>query len=515
MCRPDNHQDGGLQEVIISGAGPAGLLLAALLMQRNEELSEPLYHVTLLDNRQDLGVLSQEELKKKFRSWMLGLAGHGVSALKQVDDGKMYTEYCQHVGIQLDSLSIHLGAKEMQVGNADDLDEAEKEALADNLIVDRNFIVASLARYLNDKHASSPQFQTLYEHKVLFVDYDNQRVLVHDLKTQEESYRNYNLLVGCDGARSVVREALVKRHADFEMDVRDIFQCFKAVHVQRPQNVIPSSMHLLPECFPNMQGIALPETGDLLNISAGIPRHLFDIDGKDGLAPELKSEDPKVVAQYVKENFKAFELMDYDDFAQQWVNQRWNRTAQVHCNYYHSTDINVVLMGDAAHATSPSIGMGMNTALRDAQAFYLLLQEHKDDLKQVLPAFSEARVKEGNSLTDLATHLYCMDSKQQLMETLHMVLRSKLHKWFPSLILNHPQALIGRVDHKLCDVYDLAMKLGILQKHRAINAKIRQNYFERKTGMVVSNTSQWSWKQSAVAVGGAVAVAAVALQTFK
>jgi hypothetical protein len=30
------------------------------------------------------------------------------------------------------------------------------------------------------------------------------------------------------GVRSVVREALVKRHSDFEMDIGDIFQAFKA-----------------------------------------------------------------------------------------------------------------------------------------------------------------------------------------------------------------------------------------------------------------------------------------------
>jgi hypothetical protein len=56
-----------------AGAGPACLLLTALLMQRNQELPEPLYRITLVDGRQDLGRFSTEELKKSFRSWMLGL----------------------------------------------------------------------------------------------------------------------------------------------------------------------------------------------------------------------------------------------------------------------------------------------------------------------------------------------------------------------------------------------------------------------------------------------------------
>merc|ERR1712113_777532 len=101
-------------------------------------------------------------------------------------------------------------------------------------------------------------------------------------------------------------------------------------------------------------------------------------------------------------------------------------------------------MGDAAHATSPSIGMGMNTALRDAQVFVEILEDCKDDLTRALPAFSEARVKEGNALSDLALHLYCRDNTQQMMETLHLVIRGYLHSKFPSFVDEHAQAMIGR-----------------------------------------------------------------------
>lgn len=421
----------------------------------------------------------------------------------------MYEAYCKDVGIQLESLSIHLGAKEIKTTN----DSVPAEETNENFIVDRNFIVASLARYLNDtRDGAGAKLTTLYEHKVQYVDYENQQVLMRDCRStvenEGERYLSYDLLVGCDGARSVVREAMVKRHSSFEMKVGDIFQCFKAVHVQRPAKVDPGSLHVLPDCFPCFQGIALPETGDLLNLSMGIPRHLFEF---DKMAKELKSSDPKVVAQHFKENFKAFELIDYDDLAQQWVNQRWNRTAQVHCNAYHSTDINVVLMGDAAHATSPSIGMGMNQALKDAQTLYLLLQEHKDNLSMVLLSYLEKRVKEGNALTDLATHLYCTEPKQQLIATLHMLVRTKLHSLFPSLVLNHPQALIGRVGYGLSDVYDVATRLGVIPKHRRINDKIRQDFFEEHTGMVVTKTTASNLMQKGLIFGSlAVAAGAVA-----
>lgn len=493
MCRPD-----GALNIVIAGAGPAGLLLTALLLQLNSESQTPRYKITLVDNRQDFGLVKKEEMKNRFRSWMLGLASHGIVALKEVDG--LYEEYCKDVGVPLEGLSIHLGAKEI-ASNASDDD------LGENFIIDRNFIVAAIARFVHDvSQDREAEYTALYETSIMYVDYNNRRVLIRG--TSGEGYLNYDLLVGCDGARSVVREALVKRHSTFEMDVGDIFQTFKQTHIDRPKGVSPASMHLLPNGLPSMSGIALPETGDKLNVSFGVPRHMFET---DDMPKELKSNDPKVVADFVKKNFKAFEMADYDDFAQQWTSQKWNRTAQVHCNYYHSTDINVVIMGDAAHATSPSIGMGMNQALKDAQTFYLLLKEHDDDLKVVLPSFSEIRVKEGNSLTDLAMHLYCLDTKHQLIETLHMVVRSALHGWFPSIIAQHPQNMIGRVEFSLSDVYQAAMDLGIIRKHRRINADIRQKLFEDTTGMVRKNKKSLSLSQQFVIGGAVVTMGAIAV----
>ena len=131
------------------------------------------------------------------------------------------------------------------------------------------------------------------------------------------------------------------------------------------------------------------------------------------------------------------------------------------------TQKNIVLMGDAAHATSPSIGMGMNTALRDAQAFYNILKKTKDNLAIALPKYSEERVKEGNSLTSLTFNLYCLDQKQQAYEIIHQIVRTILYKFFPSFVKEHPQTMIGRRGIELSDVFSQSMQLGIMQKYRA------------------------------------------------
>jgi kynurenine 3-monooxygenase len=468
MCKSTN----GRRKVVISGAGPAGLLCAALLLARNNETDATVeYDVTLIDGLQDFGALSKEELAKSFRSWMLGLATHGLDAIRELPE--LYNNYVKGEGVELKEFNIYLGKKKF--GQTADDSGNVPEAF----IVDRNFIVAAIARYVKEKHENDDHFTPMYRSTCQYVDYDNQRILVRNKELKEETYVEYDLLIGCDGVRSTVREALIKRHSDFSCSITDIFNNFKAVHVDRPKSISSEGMSLLPDMFPCFQGIALPETGGKVNISCGFPRHLMD-----EVDEELKSDDYRIVAKYVKEKFKAFELVDYDDFAKQWVGQRWNQTGMVHCNYYHSSQMNIVIMGDAAHATSPSIGMGMNTALRDAQEFCNILKENKDDLSLTLPAFSEARVKEGNSLTSLANNLYCFNKKQQMIETIHMIARSFFHKKFPSLVANHPQNMIGVRGIMLSDVFDHATKLRIIPKHRSINEKIRIEHFEKSCGMV-------------------------------
>eukprot|EP00587_Corethron_hystrix_P003607 CAMPEP_0113304648 /NCGR_PEP_ID=MMETSP0010_2-20120614/4580_1 /TAXON_ID=216773 ORGANISM="Corethron hystrix, Strain 308" /NCGR_SAMPLE_ID=MMETSP0010_2 /ASSEMBLY_ACC=CAM_ASM_000155 /LENGTH=505 /DNA_ID=CAMNT_0000158887 /DNA_START=9 /DNA_END=1526 /DNA_ORIENTATION=- /assembly_acc=CAM_ASM_000155 len=484
MCKPPTATDP--QEIIIAGAGPAGLLLAALLLKRNEDLaasssSARPYRITLVDGRQNFGTVSSEDLKKH-RSWMLGLANHGLDALRQIPE--LYDGYVKCIGVEIDALGIYLGSKLLEQTAEEGADVPE------TFVVDRNFVVAGMARYLQEKYASAsdPAFAALYDTRVQYVDERRRRVLVRASVTGEEKYLSYDLLVGCDGVRSVVREALAKS-SNFEMDIGDIFQEFKAVHVEKPPALSASAMSLLPAALPEMTGIALPETGNMVNISMGVPRHR-----RSKLPAELQSEDIPTVAAYVRKNFRAFDLVDYDDFARQWVGQEWNRTGQVHCSSYHSSPHRIVLMGDAAHATSPSIGMGMNTALRDAHVFYELLVKHGDELDKTLPDFSKERVREGQALTDLAYHLYCFDAKAQLLEVVHIIVRSKLHKMLPRLVEDHPQNMIGRTGVALADVYAQASGLGIIPKHRRINDETRRRYFETSVGMIKDTeggTSRW------------------------
>jgi 2-polyprenyl-6-methoxyphenol hydroxylase-like FAD-dependent oxidoreductase len=219
----------------------------------------------LVESRQDLGVLDPETELKVHRSWMIALSSHGVDACRTIPE--MYENCIQKVGVRIRAISILLGTKEIKNEIPGDGGSGEAH------IVDRNFVAAALlARYLNHTHGNSLYLDRWYDTKIMHVDHENHRVLTR--KGDQEEYVQCDILIGSDDMRSVVGEALVKKHQDFETDVGDIFQSFKAVHVARPKQLgCQFHQHLLPAIFPNMQAIALPETDGQINISMGAPRN--------------------------------------------------------------------------------------------------------------------------------------------------------------------------------------------------------------------------------------------------
>ena len=474
--------DEKVTRVAIIGAGPAGLLAAILLLRRNlDAASSPgksKYFVTLVDPGHDYGKLDAEGLKKS-RSWMIGLTAHGIDALRQVPD--LFEGYVEEHAVRLRSFIYGVGST-IQL-------PVPCNAKIKECTIDRNFICHALARYLNEHfgpHASEkddgclPGFLDVkYHTRALFVDADNQCVMMRGPEDGKGmSSLPYDLLLGCDGIRSVVRNAFLTRHRDFTFDVRGEHATSKSVHVPRPDSVAGSTLFLIADCLPNMFAFVLPETGDVLNLA-------YTISLDDEIPTELKSDDATVVAKYVKEKLRGLDGIDCDEFGKQWVEQDWSTTGQSHCNFYHSHKLSALLIGDAAHATVPNIGQGMNTALADAAVLNRLLDEHgDDDLPTVLSAFSEERVKEGNALTELSFHSFSLSISAQIMIMIRQNVRRLLNNIFPSwLVSPEPMQEIGR-GMKLSEAYDRMHKLGYLARSRRINDDIMRRHFERKVGMI-------------------------------
>ena len=452
-------------KVVIVGAGPAGMLMALLLMQQNHDNkkedngessspSPPLYQVVLVDNRENLGDLPEEKLQRNHRSWMIGLSGHGLAAIREIPH--LWENYVQPTTVRISSAIFAVAGFRWERKVDEYMTQQEPYS------VDRNFIVAALQRCLKDRYSPDANLTTLYDTKVLYVDAERARLLTrrHPDAAESESYLDYDLLIGADGVRSVVREALVKYHPNFELEVSDTFSEFKSVRVPRPAGVLSPTMGLV-STFCGMRVYGAPMTGNWIGLMFSCSRHRLHT-----VPLELRSSDPIVVEDFLRRHWTAVPLNDYKDLAEQWVNGPWNRNVQVHCSSYHSTHCKIAIMGDAAHATSPSIAMGMNTALRDAQALARLLHEHHGDLDAVLPAYSRERVKEGNSLTSLAMNVSCRSPPHHVMYVLGLLVRTWTAKWLPWAPVP-PEMSVSNPECTLSQVYEQMSRNGSLNRHRA------------------------------------------------
>ena len=100
------------------------------------------------------------------------------------------------------------------------------------------------------------------------------------------------------------------------------------------------------------------------------------------------------------------------------------------CNQFHDGD-SLLILGDAAHAVSPSLGQGCNSALEDVMIIDELLDKYQDNWGKVMAAFTEKRVPDAAALQQLSN--YSVPQKKSLLFKYFLRLRISrlLHKWFP------------------------------------------------------------------------------------
>jgi kynurenine 3-monooxygenase len=102
----------------------------------------------------------------------------------------------------------------------------------------------------------------------------------------------------------------------------------------------------------------------------------------------------------------------------------------VKCDRFHQEG-RVVLLGDAAHAVSPSIGQGCNASLEDVLFLGQLLDQYQDHWNTVLPAFSQQRVADAHALKELSDYSFPRNRWLVFEFFLRLTVSRTLHQWFP------------------------------------------------------------------------------------
>ena len=234
-----------------------------------------------------------------------------------------------------------------------------------------------------------------------------------------------DLIVGADGTGSSVRGALMKQPR-FNYSQEFIDSGYKEVHIPAGKDGAPQlnidALHIWPRREFMLMGLANTDNGFTGTVFA-------PFDGEYGLDHLSTGTDG---LRYFQEYFKdAIPLIP--NLEEQWENNPTSALACIRCEPYH-WGANTMLIGDAAHATVPFYGEGMNGSLEDVRIFLELLDEHGDsDMKKVLEIYTQQRVPAGNALVDLSLRNF-IEMRDQVADP-SFQLRKKIER---KVQANHP-----------------------------------------------------------------------------
>lgn len=148
-----------------------------------------------------------------------------------------------------------------------------------------------------------------------------------------------------------------------------------------------------------------------------------------------KLTDKSKVEAFFKDVFPDFiEMMP--EVADAWEDHPLSSLAIIRCYPWHHGKL--MLMGDAAHATVPFFGQGMNCGFEDCTVMWELMQKHKEDWKKIGEEYQVLRKPNGDAVQDLSLQNYLVmrnkvaDEDFQLLQKIERRI-SELYpdKYFP------------------------------------------------------------------------------------
>ena len=229
-----------------------------------------------------------------------------------------------------------------------------------------------------------PQVQVRTRHEVTAIQdgLDAATLQVTDLQTQESHTLQARYVVGCDGARSLVRKVLGTRMRDL-----GLHQPWLVFDVRLKTDVPGLPDHTVQHCDP-----ARPMT--YCNVTGN--RRRWEIMLMPGDKPELMVQ-PETLWQMVRK----------------WVTPDQADIERAVIYTFHSVMAEgwrqgrLMLAGDAAHQTPPFLGQGMCADIRDvsnlAWKLHAVLRGHADDA--LLDTYESERSPHVQAFIDLAVKL--------------------------------------------------------------------------------------------------------------
>jgi kynurenine 3-monooxygenase len=432
------------EKIIIVGAGLCGSLLALRMAQRGHQ-------VVVYEKRGDMRL---EEVDAG-RSINLALSARGLMALDRVGLKKTIAQSC----IPMNGRMIHpLNGDSFlspYSGRSEDYINSVSRS-------DLNILLLNEADYNQD-------VTLCFDSPVKEVDLKNASVKFVDPKTKELKTDQGDIIIGTDGAGSVVRRSLMSRTTELLFNYEQNF----LRHGYKELSILPKSdggwrieknaLHIWPRG--HFMIIALP------NLDGSFTVTMFHPYGSDIGFNALDSDEK--VKNFFEKYFPT--LIEYmPDYVNEYNQNPVGTLGTIKCYPWQAYG-KTLIMGDASHAIVPFYGQGMNASFEDVRVFDDMMNLYGEDWSTIFEKFQNARVNNANAIADLAIdNFYEMrdkvdDKNFKLKRQLEMQLEQQYPEYYSkySLVtfkpdLGYHDAMVqGRnQDSMLLDICDRVDSVG-------------------------------------------------------
>lgn len=237
-----------------------------------------------------------------------------------------------------------------------------------------------------------------YDVECTGVDTKTGVVKLKDLNSGETFTDQADVVFAADGAFSAVRYKTFQKLDGFNFSQRYIADGYREIllpaNADGSYKLDKNALHIWPRG--KFMLIALANEDGSFTCTLFMPHA-----GDENAFDKLKTKEQ--VDRFFKTTFPDFyEMMP--DIADAWEDHPLSSLAIMRSYPWHFDK--VALMGDAAHATVPFYGQGMNAGFEDCTVMWELMQKHNEDWSKVFPEYSELRKPDGDALQDLSLDNY-------------------------------------------------------------------------------------------------------------